>query len=269
MPERPDVTAFLYARTGRCPPTLWRVQPVSPFVLRCPDPPLSAWGKAVRELRRMASGSCLPDDDLSGDPPDGGRRQVAQHNAEAERIALAATSSSRARRADGGGHEAPRVALSGARRGGGASDRGGLEVLDSTRADFTARLMRCPYAHARRGPAPQRHRERVLMRFFTQGAASHLPPDGRAGRAPVRRNALDARRMDRTPASGHRRELSREGHAVPPRDGGPRKIPPALSGVRHSRSTHPLRRQRDGLLPHVPDGRKAPRRPGHVEIAEG
>lgn len=58
MPELPDITLYLDALTRRViGHALWRVQLVSPFVLRSIDPPLAELsGKTVRELRRI--GKC-------------------------------------------------------------------------------------------------------------------------------------------------------------------------------------------------------------------
>ncbi len=55
MPELPDITVYLEAIERRViGRTLWRVNIVSPFVLRSVDPPLSAaMGKTVLGLRRI------------------------------------------------------------------------------------------------------------------------------------------------------------------------------------------------------------------------
>ena len=55
MPELPDITVYLDAIERRVVGhAMWRVQLVSPFVLRSVDPPISeVGGKTVRELRRI------------------------------------------------------------------------------------------------------------------------------------------------------------------------------------------------------------------------
>ena len=55
MPELPDITLYLDALERRVEGrTLWRVQLVSPFVLRSVEPPLSELsGKTVIGLRRI------------------------------------------------------------------------------------------------------------------------------------------------------------------------------------------------------------------------
>src|SRR5206468_1539376 len=56
------------------------------------------------------------------------------------------------------------------------------------------------------------------------------------------------------------RRIPREGDRLPGRDGGPRTLSPALPFVRDRRATHRLRRERDQLLPALPDGRADPLR---------
>ncbi len=55
--------------------------------------------------------------------------------------------------------------------------------------------------------------------------------------------------------------LPREGHRLPPGDGRPRPLPAAVPALRVTYPAHPLRRQRDQLLPRLPDRRQSPRRP--------
>src|SRR5436309_1490731 len=55
--------------------------------------------------------------------------------------------------------------------------------------------------------------------------------------------------------------LSGTRHGFPRRHGGAWEIRPALSTLRRQGAAHPLRRQRDELLPAMPDRRKAARRP--------
>ena len=52
-----------------------------------------------------------------------------------------------------------------------------------------------------------------------------------------------------------------KGHRLPPLDGRPRPLPATVRALRHENSAHPLRVERDQLLPTMPDRRKAPRRP--------
>ena len=71
----------------------------------------------------------------------------------------------------------------------------------------------------------------------------------RRSRACSRRRSTVLTRMDRAPAAGDRRRLSGEGHRVPDRDGRARPLRQALSPLRRPGAAHPLRRQRDQLLP--------------------
>ena len=74
--------------------------------------------------------------------------------------------------------------------------------------------------------------------------------------------------MDGSSAKESRR-LSGARHRVPTGDGGPRQIRQAVPALRQARPTHPLRGQRNELLPDVSDGGEAPRRPIAVAADEG
>ena len=148
MPELPDITVYLDALERRVlGHAIWRVQLVSPFVLRSVDPPLSAvGGKTVRELRRMGKRIVFVlDDDLflvihlmiAGrfkwhDKTPKLSRRLALAAFEFDSGTLVLTEAGTKRRASiylVRGEDALR-----------AFDRGGLEILDSSIADFTARL---------------------------------------------------------------------------------------------------------------------------------
>ena len=68
--------------------------------------------------------------------------------------------------------------------------------------------------------------------------------------------ALDRPLQRRSPPG-----LPGEGHRLPPRDGRARPLRPALPALRLAGTAHPFRRQRNELLPHLPDRRQGPRRP--------
>ena len=148
MPELPDITVYLDALelrvTGRM---LWRVNLVSPFVLRSVEPPLAAVnGKAVRALRRIGKRIVfMLDDDLflvvhlmvAGrfkwhDKTPKLSRRLALAAFEFDTGTLVLTEAGTKRRAS----------LSVVRGEAGLRefDRGGLEVLGSSLAAFTARL---------------------------------------------------------------------------------------------------------------------------------
>ena len=49
------------------------------------------------------------------------------------------------------------------------------------------------------------------------------------------------------------RQVSGKGDGLPRRDGGARQVRPAVPALRRAHPAHPLRGQRDQLLPDVPD----------------
>ena len=148
MPELPDITVYLDALGQRVlGRTLWRVQLVSPFVLRTVDPPISAvGGKTVRELRRIGKRIVLALDDefflvihlmVAGrfkwhDKTPKLSRRLALAAIEFDSGTLVLTEAGTKRRAS-----LYVVRGEGALR---EMDRGGMEVMDSSRDDFTARL---------------------------------------------------------------------------------------------------------------------------------
>jgi formamidopyrimidine-DNA glycosylase len=148
MPELPDITVYLDALGSRVlGRALWRVQLVSPFVLRSVDPPLAALGgKTVRELRRIGKRIVFAlDDDLflvihlmvAGrlrwhDKTPRLSRRLALAAIEFDSGTLVLTEAGMKRRASiyaVRGESALREL-----------DRGGMEVMESSRDDFTARL---------------------------------------------------------------------------------------------------------------------------------
>jgi formamidopyrimidine-DNA glycosylase len=148
MPELPDITVYLDALGRRVlGRTLWRVQLVSPFVLRSVDPPLTALGgKNVRELRRIGKRIVFALDGelflvihlmVAGrfkwhDKTPKLSRRLALAAIEFDSGTLVLTEAGTKRRAS--------IYLVQGERALRELDRGGMEVLDSSRDDFTARL---------------------------------------------------------------------------------------------------------------------------------
>src|ERR1017187_2621461 len=148
MPELPGITVYLDALERRVlGRTMWRVQLVSPFVLRSVDPPLSAVsGKIVRELRRIGKRIVFVlDDDLflvihlmvAGrfkwhDKTPKLSRRLALASIEFDSGTLVLTEAGTKRRAS--------LHVVRGESGLREFDRGGIEVLDAPLADFTARL---------------------------------------------------------------------------------------------------------------------------------
>jgi formamidopyrimidine-DNA glycosylase len=148
MPELPDITVYLDAIEQRAlGRALWRVQLVSPFVLRSVDPPISeVSGKTVRELRRIGKRIVFGLDGelflvihlmVAGrfkwhDKTPKLSRRLALAAIEFESGTLVLTEAGTKRRASiyvVRGEDALRE-----------FDRGGMEILGSSAADFTARL---------------------------------------------------------------------------------------------------------------------------------
>ncbi len=127
-------------------------------------------------------------------------------------------------------------------------------------------------ALAHRPAALQWNRERLLRRDPSPGAPL-------AGHADVEATEEDAERLYRATRETlleWTEELRREaGDEFPekvtafrPRDGGPWALSRALSRLRHTGSTHRVRRERDELLPALPDRRKTPRGPRSIAAAQ-
>jgi formamidopyrimidine-DNA glycosylase len=148
MPELPDITVYLDAIERRVlSRAVWRVQLVSPFVLRSVDPPISeVSGKTVRELRRIGKRIVFGLDDelflvihlmVAGrfkwhDKTPKLSRRLALAAIEFESGTLVLTEAGTKRRASMyvvRGEDALRE-----------FDRGGMEILGSSAADFTGRL---------------------------------------------------------------------------------------------------------------------------------
>ncbi len=148
MPELPDITVYLDALDRRVVSrTMWRVQVVSPFVLRSVDPPVSAVnGQTVRGLRRIGKRIVFVLDDelfvvihlmVAGrfkwhDKTPKLSRRLALAAIEFDSGTLVLTEAGTKRRASlyvVRGEESLRE-----------FDRGGIDVLDSSTGDFTARL---------------------------------------------------------------------------------------------------------------------------------
>ncbi len=148
MPELPDITVYLDAIERRVlGKAMWRVQLVSPFVLRSVSPPIAeVAGKTVRELRRIGKRIVFGLDDelflvihlmIAGrfkwhDKTPKLSRRLALAAIEFESGTLVLTEAGTKRRASiylVRGEDALRE-----------FDRGGIEILDSSPADFAARL---------------------------------------------------------------------------------------------------------------------------------
>jgi formamidopyrimidine-DNA glycosylase len=148
MPELPDITVYLHALERRVAGhVMWRVQLVSPFVLRSVDPPISeVGGKTVRALRRIGKRIVFVlDGDLflvihlmvAGrfkwhDKTPKLSRRLALAAIEFDSGTLVLTEAGTKRRAS--------IYLVRGEAALREFDRGGMEILDSSAGNFTERL---------------------------------------------------------------------------------------------------------------------------------
>ena len=163
----------------------------------------------------------------------------------------------------------------GARRGRAARhDPGGLEVFEADLEEFRAALLRENHTLKRALTDPRlfsgignAYSDEILHRARLSPLRADRDARGRRGRAAVRGDASGARRWTE--------RLRRSG------DGFPEKVTAFRAGMAvHGRygqpcpvcgttgAAHPLRRQRDQLLPALPDRRPAAGRPRAVATAQ-
>ena len=155
-------------------------------------------------------------------------------------------------------------------------DPGGLEPLTATFEQFDAALRRENHTLKRALTDPRLfsgvgnaysdeilHRARLSPLALTQ----KLKPDEAERLFAATREALvewtDRLRAETGDGFPEKVTAFRPGH------GGPRSVRRAVSRLRRPRPADPLRRQRDELLPEMPDRRPHPRRPLALAIAEG
>ena len=139
-----------------------------------------------------------------------------------------------------------------------ALDPGGLEVLEARLQSFQTLTAREPHAQAsaHRSTAVQRHRQRLLGRDPVAGAVvadrvtQKLKPDEwqRLHDATGTRSATGSMSCRAKQATSSRRRSPPSAQAWPCMAG-----KAAVSALRHTDPAHSLRRQRDQLLPPLPD----------------
>ena len=279
MPELPDVTVYIEALERRIlGQPLEGVRLASPFLLRTVDAadqrPRTA--ERVRELRRLgkriALGLGTDDLWLVLHLMIAGRLHWKEPGAKlAGRYALAAFDfPARHADADRGRRQEARIAPPGARRGRRSrrTTPAGSRCCEADLAAFRAALARENHTLKRALTDPRlfsgignAYSDEILHRARLSPLAMTAKLTAEEIARLYEATRADARRLDRTPARPVRRRVPREGHRVPARDGGARQVRQALPGLRHAGAAHPLRRQRDQLLPALPDRRPAARRP--------
>ena len=284
MPELPDITIYLEALDRHLAGSGWRGRPGQQPV-PAPDVRAAAGRRARQDgprLRRLGKRIVIGLDGelwlvvhlmiagrLHWKPAGPGSRG---------RTTWRPSTSRRHAAPDGSRDQAAGLAPPAARRSrpGRDQDPGGLEVLSATLNLSSPHVLRAK-PHAQAGPdrpAPvQRDRQRLFRR--------DPPPRPVVVRWPSRRSSRGRRSarlfesiqlvlrewIDRLRGDGRR--LPREGHRLPPRDGRARPVRRALPGLRHPGAADPLRRQRDQLLPRLPDQGPHPRRPLALATAQG
>ena len=282
MPELPDVTVYvehLARRTVGHP--LERIRLASPFLLRTADPPIAAvFGREVRRVSRLGKRivfTFAPDDEEGGarstssstswsrGASAGSRRRRRARQDRPRRVRLRRRDR-QGRRREGRRHAHPhrgeqqeaREPPPRARRGGARGARAGRPRGPRRDAptQFAERLRsREPHAEARahRSAPLQRHRQRVLRRDLA--SCTHVA--GEAHVAPHRRRdrARSTRRSARCSSTWTDRLRARSGEfpekvtAFQPEMAVHGKYGKPCPRCGEPRAAHPLRRQRDELLP--------------------
>ncbi len=304
MPELPDVDVYVEHLARRTVGhTLERMRLASPFLLRTAVPPITTvFGQEVRDVSRLGKRivfSFAPET-KQVEPLHlvihlmiAGRFRWKDHGAAVPgKIGLAAFDFAAA----GTGSKAAKTAplkdagtlllteASGKKRASLHLVRGaealaalapdGLEVLASGPDAFAERLrsenhtlkraLTDPHLFSGIGNAYSDE----ILHHARMSPVTDLPPDGRGGSPPPRLDPRGAHAVARPPARALRR-LPGESHRVPAGDGGARQVRPAVPALRKAGAAHPLRGQRDELLPGVPDRQQAARRSIALAADEG
>ena len=287
MPELPDVTVYVERARGRVVGPAARARPHRQPVpaahgRRRRSRPLEG-KRVVRRARGSASASCIALEDelfLVIHLMIAGRLRWLRARREAAR---------QDRRSPRFDFATGTLVLTEA----GTKRRASLHVVRGEAALARARPRRARGARRdarRRSPralrAREPHAQARAHRSARSSAASATPTPTRSCTARgCRRSQLTAqarRRRDRAAATRRRatmlaewterlrargrRRVSREGHRVPPGDGGARPLRPAVPGLRHAGAAHRLRRERDATTARCQTGGAA-RRPRAVAAA--
>jgi formamidopyrimidine-DNA glycosylase len=268
VPELPDITVYVEALRRRVVgQPLEEVRLKTPFLLRTVEPPLADLiGKGVVDVQRIGKRIVLELDDqlfvvvhlmIAGrlhwkarGAKSGGRGDLAAFDFPSGVLSL--TEAGTKRRAS--------LHLARGRAGLAEFRRGGLEPLEITLDAFAARLRSENHTVKRSLTDPRL--------FSGIGNAYSDEILHRARLSPVKltsrlTDAEIAKLFDATKTT-----LIEWTDRLSSRDGCARTLRTTVSGLRHARAAHPLRRQRDELLRALPNRRKASRRPRTFEIAQ-
>ena len=285
MPELPSVTVYVeHLRRRTVDRTLQRIRIANPFVLRSYEPPIgAAHGARVQAVERLGKRIVFS---LSGDLflvihlmvagrlrwQDGGAaakipRKVGLAGFQFDSGTLVLTEAGSKRRAS--------VHLAAGSEGLAEHERGGLEILEADAAEFREALLRENHTLKRALADPRL--------FSGIGNAFSDEILHRAGLSPLQLTArMTGEQVDTLHGacvavltewvdllraeSGE--EFPKKVTAFHPKMGRARQVRAAVPGVRHGGAAHRVRRQREQLLPALPDWRQAARRPRPVPPAQ-
>ena len=276
MPELPDITVYIDALERRIAgEPLERLRLTHPFLLRTATPPVKCCeGKHVITLKRLGKRIAIGlEDELwlvlhlmiagrlhwkppGSDPP--GRRGLAAFDFPNGSLILTEAGTKR---------RASLHVVQGAADLA-AHDPGGLEVLDCAPEAFAARLVGENHTLKRALTDPKlfsgignAYSDEILHRARLSPVAmtGKLNGDEIARLYEATRSTLEdwTARLRAETGGGFPEKVT----AFRERHGGARPLRQALPGLRHGGPAHPPRRQRDQLLPALPDRRPGARRP--------
>ncbi len=272
MPELPDIVVYIEALQARIlGRVLEKIRMVSPFLLRTADPPLvTAEGKRVRELRRIGKRIAIG---LEGDLwlvlhlMIAGRLHWQKHGAKVSRPrGLAAFDFSNGTLVWTEAGSKKRASLHVVRGDAAllALDPGGLEVLNTDLNRFAEVLTASNHTLKRALTDPRlfsgignAYSDEILF----EARLSPLALTQKLTRPEIERLFLAIRTTLTRWVDELRVEAGdsfpREGNSLPSKHGSARSLQRALRALRDENTTHPLRVERDQLLPPLPDQRKA------------
>ena len=270
MPELPDITVYIEALDARVRGArLLSVRLGSPFVLRSVDPPLAAaFGKTVTGLRRVGKRIVIALEDdlfLVLHLMIAGRLHWKEAGARLPgKVGLAAFdfSTGTLTLTEAGTKRRAAIHLVRGEAALREHDPGGLEVFDADLAQFGAALRQESHTLKRALTDPRL--------FSGIGNAYSDEILHRARLSPVKQtlqlNEVEVIRLFEAARAtltdwikrlrrGSGGRIPRRRHRLSPEDGGAWPLRQALPRLRRAGAAHRLRRQRDELLPALPDGR--------------
>ena len=284
MPELPDVVVYIERLTplvlGQ---PLVTVRLPSPFVLRTVEPPISeVEGRSVTGIRRLGKRIVLA---LEGElfivihlmiagrlrwrvPAKTlkGKMVLAEFGFPDGTLYLTEAGSKRRASLHVVRGEAALAAF----------ERGGLEVLGASLAEFSQRLRSENHTLKRSLTDPRlmsgignAYSDEILHRAKLSPLMLSSRIDDEQVAQLFERDAQHAHRMDRPAPRRGRRQLPGEGDRLSRRDGGAWPLPKAVPGMRRAGAAHSLRGERDQLLRALPDRRPRAGRPEPVATAQG